>query len=148
MARERKAGSPVAGEEAVVPAEFVLPSLYIAQATRMLEEASLQSYIKELMELEEDRFVAQYRQTISKSRQKAWHDRHIRRNTFDKGDLVLLYDSKSFRHPGKLKMHWLGPFVVAYIQESGAVQLTQLDGIIREGWVNGAHLKLYVPPNM
>jgi hypothetical protein len=28
---------------------------------------------------------------------------------------VLLYDNKYQKHPGKLQMHWLGPFIVAEI---------------------------------
>jgi hypothetical protein len=43
---------------------------------------------------------------------------------------VLLYDNKYQKHLGKLQMHWLGPFIVVEIHESGAVKLVQLDGII------------------
>lgn len=42
-----------------------------------------------MMGLEEDRFLAQYHQMVKKSCQKAWHDRHLKRKEFDKGDLVL-----------------------------------------------------------
>jgi hypothetical protein len=41
-------------------------------------------------------------------------------------------------------MHWLGPFIVAEIRQSSAVKLTQLDGILRPGWVNGVCLKPYI----
>lgn len=96
------------------------------------------------MELKEARFLADFHQIVEKTRQKAWHDCHIKRNSFAQGDLVLLYDSKYETHLGKLQKHWLGPFIVAEIRESGVVRLTQLDSIILPGWVNGARLKPYV----
>lgn len=53
----------------------------------------------------------------------------------------MLYDNKFQKFPGKLQMHWLGPFILAKIRESRAVKLMQLDGILIPGWVNGACLK-------
>jgi hypothetical protein len=46
------------------------------------------------------------------------------------GEKVLLYDSWYQKHPGKLRMHWLGPFMIAEIRPLGAVRLTQLDGVL------------------
>lgn len=43
-------------------------------------------------------------------------------------------------------MHWLVPFIVAEIHESGAIRIEQIDGILRHGWVNGANLNPYMPP--
>jgi hypothetical protein len=63
---------------------------------------------------------------------------------FAQGDKVFLYDSKYQKHPGKLQMHWLGPFIVAEIHEYGAVRLAQLNGILYPSWVNGACLKPYI----
>ena len=70
--------------------------------------------------------------------QKAWHDRHIRTKQFKVGGLVLMYDSKFFKHPGKLKTHWLGPYVVACITEAGAIKLHKLDGTSVAGMINGS----------
>jgi hypothetical protein len=56
---------------------------------------------------------------------------------------VLLYHNKNQKHLGTLKMHWLGPFIVVEIHESGAIKLVHLDGVPRPGWVNGACLKPY-----
>jgi hypothetical protein len=44
------------------------------------------------------------------------------------GDLVLLYDSKCFQHPGKFKMHWIGPYEVKVVTCGGYVQLKDLGG--------------------
>lgn len=95
----------VYGKEAIVPIEFVIPSLLVAQATKLSEEGLIKSHLAELMGLEEDIFLAHCHQTIEKLHKKAWHDRHIKRKEFDKGDLVLLYDIKYNKHPGKLEMH-------------------------------------------
>jgi len=43
-------------------------------------------------------------------------------------------------------MHWLGPFLVTTIQDLKEVKLVQLDGELRDGWVNRARLKPFNPP--
>jgi hypothetical protein len=72
-----------------------------------------------LIELEEDRFIAGFHQQVQKEREKAYHDRHIKNNTFNQGDLVLVYDSKFMKHLEKFRMHCLGPYEVSYIIEGG-----------------------------
>ena len=47
-----------------------------------------------------------------------------------------MYDSKFLKHPGKLKMHWLGPYVVAHITEAVMVKLHKLDGTPVVGMIN------------
>jgi hypothetical protein len=101
----------------------------------------------ELQELEETRFLADFHQPVEKERQKYWHEKHIKNKVFSQGEKFLLYDSRYQKHPGKFFMHWLGPFIVAEIQHSGAVRLAQLDGMMRPGWVNDAHLKPYMSQN-
>jgi hypothetical protein len=63
-----------------------------------------------LVELEEDIFITGFHQQVHKEREEAYHDRHIKKKEFNKGDLVLVYDSKFMKHPGKFRMHWLGPY--------------------------------------
>ena len=65
-----------------------------------------------------------------------WYDCHIKNKQFQQGDLVLLYDIKFLKHPGKLQMHWLGPYLVNSITSGGAVQLQQLDGVVLPKIVN------------
>jgi hypothetical protein len=96
-----------------------------------------------LVELEEDRFIAGFHQQVQKEREKAYHDRHIKKKEFKQGDLVLVYDSKFLRHPGKFRMHWLRPYEVSYVTEGGAAQLKTLKGEWKDGLVNGSWLKLY-----
>ena len=56
---------------------------------------------------------------------------------------MLLYDNKFMKHPGKLQMHWLGPYLVNSITSGGVVQLQQLYGTILPNLVNGSQLKPY-----
>jgi len=72
------------------------------------------------------------------------HDRNIiKHKVFQVGDLVLLYDSKFLKHPGKLQMHWLGPFMIQNLIEVGVVHLKNLRGEIYGGLINGGRLKGY-----
>ena len=79
----------------------------------------------------------------SKQQQKALHDRHIRIKPVEEGGLVLRYDSKLFKHSGKLKTHWLGPYRIVHITDAGAVKLQKLDGTYVVGMVNGSRPKPY-----
>ena len=80
---------------------------------------------------------------MQKNREKAWHDRHIKSKAIKEGDLVLMYDSKFARFPGKFHMHWLGPYQVKHVTEGGAASLAKLDGTMMPTMVNGSRLKLY-----
>ena len=86
---------------------------------------------------------------VTASIEKAWHDRHIKSNAIKVGDLVLMYDSKFARFPGKFHMQWLGPCQVRHVTEGGAASLAKLDGTMLPTLVNGGRLKLYrdSPPN-
>ena len=73
------------------------------------------------MIMEEDRILAGFHQEVQKARDKYWHDGHIKRKNFKEGDLVLMYDSKSLQHLGKLKMHWSGPYEVKFFTDGEAI---------------------------
>eukprot|EP00253_Pinus_taeda_P029266 PITA_29266 len=80
---------------------------------------------------------------VQKQCKKVWHNRHIKLPTFKENDLVLLYDSKFEKVPGKLCMHWLGPYVIKEVTDGGVVPLAKLNGDPFSGRVNGSCLKLY-----
>ena len=80
---------------------------------------------------------------MQKNREKSWHDRHIKSKTIKEGDLVLMYDNKFARFPGKFRMHWLGPYQVKHVIEGGDSSLATLDGIMMPTMVNGSRMKLY-----
>ena len=111
--------------------------------TQMTEVHVVEEILLQLIHLEEECFVAGFHQNVEKKRKKVWHDRHIKSNHFEFGGLVLMYDSKFFKHPGKLKMHWLGPYVVKEITNGGEIKLEKLDGIEVTGLINGSRLKPY-----
>ena len=94
------------GQEVVIPMEYIVPSLMIEILIDMADEETLSERLMRLVGLEEDRFIVGFHQ---KEREKAWHDdRHIKYKAFKEGDLVLLYDGKFAKFPGKFCMHWLG----------------------------------------
>jgi len=90
------------GREAVVPKKFILHSMFISEATGMKDNSAFRDRLNQLMELDETRFLAEFHQSVEQRRQKAWHDRHIKRKLFEVGEQVLLYDSKFQKFPRKL----------------------------------------------
>lgn len=84
-----------------MPMEYIVPSLRIAALTGMMGREALEERLAQLEELEEERFLVGFHQQVQKRHEKAWHDRHIKLRTFKVNDLVLLYDSKFEKFPGK-----------------------------------------------
>ena len=123
--------------------EYIVPSLFIATTTCMSDEGALEEHLTQLVQLEEDRFIVGFHQQVKKNHQKAWHDRHIKEKHFQRGDMVLLYDKKFAKHPGKLQMNWLGPYMIHFITDGGVVKLLYLDGALLPKLVNGSRLKPY-----
>ena len=126
-----------------MPMEYSVPSLWIAVLTEMTYEDVVDQRLSHLVQMEEERFVIGFHQTVEKQRQKAWHDRHTWVNPFKVGGLVLLYDNKFFKHPGKMKTHWLGSYTIAHITDMGTLKLHKLDGTYVAGMVNANRLKPY-----
>jgi hypothetical protein len=133
----------VYGIEAFVPMEYLVPSLRIFSFTDMDDPGVVQERLQHLVELEEDRFVVGFHQQVQKEREKAYHDRNIKKKVLKQGDLVLVYHIKFIKHLGNFITHWLGPYEIAYVTEGGATQLKTLNGEWKEGLVNGSRLKLY-----
>jgi len=57
---------------------------------------------------------------------------------------VLLYDNKFKKFQGKIKMHWLGPYMVKEVIDGSEIQLVKLNGEPFPGKVNSSHLKPYM----
>ena len=131
----------VYGVEAIMPMEYISPSLQIEVLTGMTDRGALEERLAQLDELEEERFSAVFHQQVQKQRKKAWHDQHIKLHTFKVNDLVLLYESKLDKFPVKFIMHCLGPYVIKEITDGGVVHLVKLNGDPFPGKVNGSHLK-------
>jgi hypothetical protein len=108
--------------------EYLVPSLRIATFTGMDDTSVVQYRLAQLLELEEDRFIAGFHQQVQKEREKAYHEKHIKRKEFKQGDLVMLYENKFMKHPGKFRTRWLGTLEVSYVTEGGAAQMNTLNG--------------------
>ena len=123
--------------------EYIVPSLRVVSITKLKDVDVVEERLLQLIHLEEERFIVGFHQNVAKQRKKSWHDRHIKNKKFLVGGLVLMYDSKFFKHPSKLKMHWLGPYVVKEITNGGVVKLEKIDGTEVKGLINGSQLKPY-----
>jgi hypothetical protein len=79
----------------------------------MKDNESIVEWFAKLLALDEAKFLFNFHQAMENFRKKSWHDKYIKIKSFALGDQVLLYNSKYQKHPGKLKMHCLKPFIVA-----------------------------------
>ena len=123
--------------------EYIVPSLRIVALTDMADAETMNEILLHLVGLEEDHFIAVFHQQVQKAREKEWHDRHIKHKTFKIRNLVLLYDSKFAKFPGKFCVHWLGPYQVKHVTSGGVVQLAKLNGEVFPTLVNGSRMKRY-----
>ena len=126
----------------MIPMEYIVPRLRIVVIIEMMDVNVVEEILSQLLQLEEEFFVAGFHQSVEKQRKKACHDQHINRKQFEVRGIVLMYDKKFLKHPGKLKTHWLGSYIVMKIID-GAVKLQKLDETEVQGLVNGSQLKPY-----
>ena len=96
----------------------------------------------DINELEELRNDAYLNSNIAKDKLKRWHDQLIARKHFQKGNQVLLYESKLRFFAGKLKSRWTGPFTIQEVYLNGSVDLLNAKGN-RVFKVNSQRLKPY-----
>ena len=115
------------GQDVVILIEYIVPSLRVATLLEMANEETLNERLLHLVWLEEDCFITRFHQYVQKEREIGWHDRHFKYKALKEGDLVLLYDSKFAKFPSKFCMHWLGPYLVKHVTNSGVVQLVKLN---------------------
>jgi hypothetical protein len=84
----------VYGQEEVVPLDYLIPSLRIATITDMTERGAIMGKINSTHGIRRRRNHSWFPSRRYKKKDKAWHDRHIKKNNFKLVYLVLLYDSK------------------------------------------------------
>ena len=107
-----------------------------------LDEAS-KDRLLQLQELQELRREAYENVEIYKEKTKAFHDRNIRRRTFNVNEKVWLYNSRLKLFPGKLRSRWDGPYVVAESFDNGPVLISDPRSG-KQFKVNGHRLKPYL----
>ena len=84
---------------------FIVSSLCIVALTEVTDSGGVDKILSKLVELEEDCFIEIFHQQVKKARKKSRHDRHIKHNKSQMGDLVFLYDNKFLHHLEKFQMH-------------------------------------------
>lgn len=97
----------------------------------------------QLNKLEEFRLQAYESSHLYKEKDKKWHDQKILPRTFHVGQKVLLFNSRLWLFPGKLKSRWSGLFIIKKVFPHRAVETANLENT-RSFKVNGQRLKLYL----
>ena len=87
-----------------------------------LNRANMKRFL-DLNEMEELRNDAYINSNIVKQRLKRWHDQLVSHKEFQKGQRVLLYESKLHIFPRKLKSRWIGLFTIQQVYSNGVVEL-------------------------
>nr|CAN71546.1 hypothetical protein VITISV_038074 [Vitis vinifera] len=99
----------------------------------------------DLNEMEELRNDAYINSKVAKQRMKKWHDQLISNKEYQKGQRVLLYDSRLHIFPGKLKSRWIGPFIIHQVHLNGVVELLNSNSTDTFK-INGHRLKPFIEP--
>ena len=97
----------------------------------------------QMQELQELRRDAYENAEIYKERTKAFHDRNIRRQTFNVNEKVWLYTSRLKLFPSKLRLRWDGPYVAVESFDNGLVLISDPKSG-KQFRVNGHRLKPYL----
>ena len=132
----------VYGKACHLPVEIEYKAWWAVKKLNLdMGRAGLKSLL-DINELEELRNDAYLNSKIAKDKLKRWHDQLIAHKHFQKGDQVLLYDSKLHLFPGKLKSRWTGPFTIQEVYLNGSLDLLNAKNnqVFK---VNGQRLKPY-----
>jgi transposase InsO family protein len=133
----------VYGQEAILPIELELPSLRIAINERLGDAESLEARINMLEKLDETRSQAYLNTAAIQKWRKSYYDSKMKEKKIGPTDLVLLYDSRFQKFPGKFRLHWLGPYKVRVIHANGSFELEDFAGNVLPTRLNGNRLKVY-----
>ena len=95
-----------------MPVEFQIPSLRIQVRERMSEEESQQLRLQQLLALGETRVKGLAALEIEQLRRKAFVNGHRGRNEeeFEVGTVVLVFQTRMGKMPGKLRFRWIRPY--------------------------------------
>ena len=133
----------VYGLDAILPMEFLLPTLWVAQTLEWTGH-ELSKRLEDLEKLDEICLQAVDGMYALKRRQKSFYDTKNKTKELQKGDLVLAYTLK--HHASKLKKQGMGPYVIHDISTSGALRLATLDGEKMPNWISDCRVKKYLWP--
>ncbi|XP_047251465.1 uncharacterized protein LOC107879027 [Capsicum annuum] len=80
------------------------------------------SRLNNINELDEFLLWAYESSALYKEKIKLHHDHKMKKKVFNKGDEVLLYNSKLHLFPGNLRSWWYGPFTVIRVYPYGSLE--------------------------
>ncbi|PHT26009.1 hypothetical protein CQW23_34373 [Capsicum baccatum] len=86
--------------------------------------------LEQLNEMDEFRLHIYERSDLYKERMKKYHDQRMVQRNFQKGDMVLLFNSRLKLFPGKLRSKWSGPYKISQVYSSGVVELEDSNGVV------------------
>ncbi|MCO5559379.1 hypothetical protein L7F22_012978 [Adiantum nelumboides] len=115
----------VYGIQAILPLEFLIPTLRVAKDLEWTRHELLEQ-LEVLKILDENRLRAVASIYAQKRNMKSFFDQHVINKEFAIGDYVLMYTLK--QHSKKLKKRRNGPYVIHDISSSGAIKLATLEG--------------------
>ena len=96
-----------------------------------------------LEKLDETRTQAYLNTAAIQKWRKSYYDSKMTDKKITLSDLVLLYDNRFQKFPGKFRLHWLGPYKVRVIHANGSFDLEDFAGNVLPTRLNGNRLKLY-----
>ena len=135
----------VYGRIPVAPVELEVETFRVLIQEDITHSESLEQRFEEIEDLEEAREEALERNEVIQAKRKEAYDKKLPPDqNIRKHDLVLLYDSRYKKFPGKLKVRWMGPYRVEEVFPNGSLQLVDLQGAWLDTRVNGSRVKKYL----
>ncbi|XP_051149219.1 uncharacterized protein LOC127263940 [Andrographis paniculata] len=136
------------GQDAVLPAEFVVPSPRVTNTTTCIDEAYAQRMLQQLEEVDTDQLNA-LDQVIRQSEIRAkYYGERVFLKASAEGDLVwktILPIYKKVDQLGKWSPNWECPFVIHKVIGNGAFIVINQEGKLVHENINAQYLKMYYP---
>lgn len=134
----------VFGQDAIHPVEAEVVTLRVLQYPEHAEGDGESDRFEAIEDLEEEREVALELTRKHQATRKEKYDAGITKcKNMRANDLVLVFDKRYEKFPGKLQMRWAGPYRIQEVFKNGSLQLQNLDGKIWPARTNIGRVKRY-----